>query len=221
MVCRNCGKQVPLSAGVCSECGYNVSSFLEKILRLINIIVMAVSLICAFVGILAGNIWGGIILASITILSIVFVFRNCQIAKIKKIFGGAFLQRLVAVVIYCILPVIIFIGFGVWGTLDNSVVSPKGAAESYVTRELKEDLKNPDSLKVHSSKVISEFEYGEYFYYNISIDYSAQNGFGGYNRDTYERLVKVRKSDSYATSVSIQEYKEALEGYMIGKGDKT
>lgn len=49
---------------------------------------------------------------------------------------------------------------------------------------MKKQLKNPESLEIHSYSVT----YSEGAY-SFTIDYSAQNGFGGYNRETYIAIV--------------------------------
>ncbi len=56
-------------------------------------------------------------------------------------------------------------------------------------KDLSSLLKNPQSLQVHS-KGFYAYKYKETTtprikYICVAIDYSAQNGFGGYNRDTY------------------------------------
>lgn len=52
---------------------------------------------------------------------------------------------------------------------------------------LKKQLKNPESLQVHSSKCTEDDSA-----YNFIIDYSAQNGFGGYSREKYYVVVDRR-----------------------------
>ena len=53
-------------------------------------------------------------------------------------------------------------------------------AESVAKDCLRSILKNPESLQIHNTS--SVYENGQY---TVFIDYSAQNGFGGYNRETF------------------------------------
>lgn len=63
-----------------------------------------------------------------------------------------------------------------------------------------------------------DFEYGDYHYYSITIDYSAQNGFGGYNRDNdYDVLVKVSKTTNKASEATTEEYLDAITKYNNNK----
>lgn len=91
-------------------------------------------------------------------------------------------------------------------------------AYSVLLQDIKNDLKNPESLQVHSNKVSSfmydnkegktEFSYSleelkqiyeenpfEEYYINFIIDMSAQNGFGGYNRKQERGQVLVKKEN--------------------------
>lgn len=62
----------------------------------------------------------------------------------------------------------------------------KEQAIGQATLELKSRLKNPASLQVHSVEVEMVYDSNKEIplAVHVSIDYSAQNGFGGYNRDT-------------------------------------
>lgn len=66
-----------------------------------------------------------------------------------------------------------------FGTSTN-----KTAYEQIASTYLKSKLKNPDSLQVHSIS-----SYVSNGYYVVSIDYSAMNGFGGYNRKTFYCMI--------------------------------
>ena len=60
---------------------------------------------------------------------------------------------------------------------------------------LKKMLKNPDSLQVHSTSSIMSGDS-----YIVTIDYSAMNGFGGYNRETFICMVDENGNVSAAGS---------------------
>jgi hypothetical protein len=104
------------------------------------------------------------------------------------------------------------------GDSSSSSSNPDTIAVSYAESVLKGRLKNPDSLQIHSSKIHVDFEHGDYHYYSITIDYSAQNGFGGYNRDNdYDVLVKVNKTTNKASEATTEEYLDAITKYNNNK----
>ena len=75
---------------------------------------------------------------------------------------------------------------------------------------MKAKLKNPESFQLHSILVKYEFEYEDYHYYSVSIDYSAQNGFGGYNRDDdYDIYLKVNNDTDKPKEIYYTEYSDA------------
>lgn len=111
-------------------------------------------------------------------------------------------MKKILVLILATLMLLSFAGCG-WGSPE---VDSRKTAIKYAETTLKSKLKNPDALQIHDTSVMSSFEYGDYFYYNIKLDYSAQNGFGGYNRDTYDVNVKVSKTNEKASEVSNTEY---------------
>lgn len=71
---------------------------------------------------------------------------------------------------------------------------------------LKSILKNPDSLKIHSisCRKFREDEKGSHF----KIDFSSQNGFGGFNRETY--YIEI-DTDGKPTGYSLDEYMMMME----------
>ena len=71
---------------------------------------------------------------------------------------------------------------------------------------LQNNLKNPRSLQIHSADVTLagiDDDYNQI--YIVTIDYSAQNGFGGMNRDTYtiKLVYKFRENEFYYGNVKI------------------
>lgn len=83
-------------------------------------------------------------------------------------------------------------------------------AFEFAEKDLKSTLRNPQSLQIH------EKTYRAYCIYDskdeitdiwIEIDYSAQNGFGGYDRDTYAEMIEIEYSyDKSIESMSIDQY---------------
>ena len=91
----------------------------------------------------------------------------------------------------------------------------KAGLDSYITTVMKDKLKNPESFQLHHVLVMNEFENKDYTYYSVSIDYSAQNGFGGYNRDEdYTLRFKVHNKTDKVYEISYTEYDKAWDEYM-------
>ena len=239
MFCKKCGSQLDDNALFCSNCGEKCSSDVgateqktnvkisigEKVLRFINIVVMVFAVCFGVINLLLSNIIGGIIILLTTILLIVFVFRKKQISKIKNRIVSITTRKIVVTIIYLLMPVIMFASVGFGSSLmdmddltSSSLENPNLIAVSYAEAELKSNLKNPASLQIHSTKISVEFEYEGYHYYSITIDYSAQNGFGGYNRnDDYDVLVKVSKATNTASVITSKEYLDAITNYRTSK----
>lgn len=86
---------------------------------------------------------------------------------------------------------------------------------------LKNKLKNPSSLEVNSVEFKAEYNY-EYtvIEINIKIDYSAQNGFGGYNRsnhyeemflNTYSKYTTINEDDANSSTIFILRFNQYME----------
>ena len=235
MYCKKCGTQLDDNALFCSNCGEQRSADIniteqaalvkkktsggEKFLRFINIVAIIFTMFIGVINLFVSNIAGGIIMVLTTILLIIFVFRKKQITKIKDKLANFKARKFAIVVIYLLLPVVMFTSVGIGASLgDSSSANPDTIAVSYAESVIKGRLKNPDSLQIHSSKIYVDFEYGDYHYYSITIDYSAQNGFGGYNRDNdYDVLVKVSKATNKASEATTEEYLDAITKYKNNK----
>lgn len=78
---------------------------------------------------------------------------------------------------------------------------------NFVEEEIKSILKNPNSLIVNNICESAEaVEDADNCYYQITVDYSAQNGFGGYNRDTAVYYIKAVKSTRLISEIPENEY---------------
>lgn len=80
-------------------------------------------------------------------------------------------------------------------------------ARSFATEALRNQLKNPKSLQVHSITIEPGYhEDDKSYYFAVMIDYSAQNGFGGYNRETCESYVQISKGNSNMSLIDRELY---------------
>lgn len=97
----------------------------------------------------------------------------------------------------------------------NPANIPIDTIYSFVEDEIKSILKKPNSLIVNNiSESAETVDDTENYYYQITVDYSAQNGFGGYNRDNTVYYVKADKSTHSISVLSENEYISAVNNAL-------
>lgn len=65
-------------------------------------------------------------------------------------------------------------------------------------KNLKDQLKNPDSLVIYNVYITAEkSEYGDYYIFAITYDYGASNSFGGMVRDTIDSSYTTKEAQKY------------------------
>jgi len=90
---------------------------------------------------------------------------------------------------------------------DQKNVDYEEMAVAAVETALKDRLKNPESLQIHSANVEEDYYEDDSVYFcTIIVDYSAQNGFGGYNRDTLMSYIRITKSTGIITELDEATY---------------
>jgi len=236
MYCKHCGNQIDDNSLFCNKCGKSQTDEnkvklskkekikvgkAEKIARVINILFFVFAYFVAFttfvdIAVAEGGINPAVLPAIIifvgTLLLNIFVFKKKQIAKIKEKCGEhKRVKKIIVSAIYILLPIILFFGsfeYSYYVTIGNS----EAVAQRYMKSSLREELKNPESLQLHNItfKGQNKIEDETYRYYNIVIDYSAQNGFGGYARDKYEKHLRVNKTTAQVTEISMKEYTDKM-----------
>lgn len=94
-------------------------------------------------------------------------------------------------------------------TLEDNPESPVFA---YIEDTIKATLKNPNSLIINSiSETVEPIANDEYSYHIVAIDYSAQNGFGGYNREQEMYYAKCSNIGKAVSIISDVEYYNATD----------
>lgn len=94
-------------------------------------------------------------------------------------------------------------------------VNVQTAVFMYIENSIKATLKNPNSFSINSISERAEPIIGDkYTYYIVSVDYSAQNGFGGYNREQELYYVKATNDGKTVSSISEYEYYNATDEYL-------
>ena len=70
--------------------------------------------------------------------------------------------------------------------------------QAFSFKNLKDKLKNPDSLVIYNVHITAKMsENGDYYYFKIIYDYGASNSFGGMVRDTIESSYTTKAAQNY------------------------
>lgn len=159
-------------------------------------------------GSISPSVFPAIVIFALTLLLHLFVFQKKRMKKIKdKFHENPKLSTIFVCVIYIVLPLVLFFGsfeYSYYVTIGNS----QAVATRYMKRTLKESLKNPESLQIHDieNQSLNQMEDEHYRYYDIVIEYSAQNGFGGYSKGRMEKYLQINKSTASVLEISMAEY---------------
>jgi len=88
---------------------------------------------------------------------------------------------------------------------------------SFIENEIKSDLKNPSSLITNEISVREPyFEDDNYCYYIVDVDYSAQNSFGGFEREKEVYYIKHLKSNkNNFMIISEKDYSYAINEFKV------
>lgn len=90
--------------------------------------------------------------------------------------------------------------------------NPQSPVFAYIEDTIKATLKNPNSLIINSiSETVEPIADDEYSYHIVAIDYSAQNGFGGYNREQEMYYAKCSNIGKAVSIISDVEYYNATD----------
>ena len=80
-------------------------------------------------------------------------------------------------------------------------------AISAIEADLKSRLKNPESLQIHSATVLdNSYESDSLYFCTVVVDFSAQNGFGGNDREVFESYMAISKADKTVTALDEATY---------------
>ena len=197
--CGWCGQELNENAVICPNCQTKVyQGIMEKIIKVIGRILLVVSLIFIVMGDTEVKIQGIFLLAAALIL-MPFLSNIIGMA-----FGNKYKKTLLSSIRLIAAAVIVCAGFTV-----VSIPSEPPSIKSRVYDEAIDvfhqnvRLKNEQSFTVNSYSTITDENYNDsenLTRYIITIDYSAQNGFGGMGRDEYTvGLLYDKDTDSFST----------------------
>lgn len=195
--CAWCGKTLNDNASICTKCKMKVKP--NKILTIILLIIGLGMLFMSFAAIISGYTLSAILIAIAGTLSLPFVSNY-----IKKL---TFDKRLLKIILKSTRAIIIIVFFvlGISISIPSTFeVTTKEATDAAVVvfhEEVK--LKNTASFVLNNSKVTYLTEpyqrNSNLRLVEVSLDYSAQNGFGGTNRKDYliQMLFDVTNGNYY------------------------
>lgn len=213
--CYWCGTNINIDASICTGCGEKIPKYTKtRIFAIINTILMAQIAfvgIIAFIGGLAtkdSDVVGmGLFCISLSVIPslLLLYLPRIHMAIKKKIYckeptfnnqhkrTARLFTALIIVLSILITFTLCFCSVGIAVSQAEETSTQSGQQDSLndlATKAakivLQNQLKNPSSLIVNNTKVTpSGIDDSGDLKYIVTIDYSAQNGFGGYNRDTY------------------------------------
>lgn len=132
--------------------------------------------------------------------------------------------------ICCVLAVLLFVcsACSAKTTQEYGNVDIEGKHESMSYEEkvaaavetvLKNRLRNPESLQIHSiSQDESDYEDDSAYFCTVIVDYSAQNGFGGFNRETIKIYIVIDKATETVTDLDEATYLNKRVKMQFGDG---
>ncbi len=105
------------------------------------------------------------------------------------------------------------------GVVQENEVDYEEIAFSSMEEMLKARLRNPESLQIHDIRLDGDEYDGEQDYYcTVLVDYSAQNGFGGYNREEAKGYFVISKADGSVTELDEGAYRNHRVAAEFGDG---
>ncbi len=202
--CRCCGGMLDTKC-FCANCrSYSKKSFVEVFINILSYFLIA---FCYYVGLLwvVANqkpIHGGCIILLTLVVHVLLYKYNCKLLfnktrKSKSVF--------ICICILCYAFAVLFASNFIANRTSDSY-----NAIMYSENIVKQKLKNPESMIINNSTVEDTFLDVEnnVNYFIINVDYSAQNGFGGYNREEETIYVRVYRDNGIVEKISVLEYAE-------------
>ncbi len=183
--CGWCGNEVDKNAVECPECYEKLNEGnVNKIGKILGTFVGIILLILAFGYALDAEIARTVLFGVSGFLLLPFVG-----SIIKKLTFKKKVQRK----IFLIIRVLVIVGFVIGGfnmivDTSNRIYTSEATEAALEVFHDEVSLKNEESFVLNDSSVTYETPYNgneDLAYVEVVLDYSAQNGFGGMNRDTY------------------------------------
>lgn len=103
--------------------------------------------------------------------------------------------------------------------VEHKIISYEEMAAAAVETALKNRIKNPESLQIHSiSYDENDYEDDVAYFCAVIVDFSAQNGFGGYNRETIKTYIVIDKTTETVAELDAATYLNKRVKAQFGEG---
>lgn len=194
--CGWCGTELNQHAMICTACNESIKpSIISRFFDVINILFSFICVLFVWASITVYEIPSAILLFLCAILSFPTIKKGIRSYTIQHKTKRIILY-LVRFLTICILFVISMLIFAPSADATKYKVSEKeaiAAAEAVFHEEV--TLKNESSFVLNDATVTYYEQEGNNIIVSVLLDYSAQNGFGGMNRDIYPVRLKFNVLD--------------------------
>lgn len=196
--CPECGKEISDTCESCIHCGYKLSNNSDSKVKQTNkkkISIIAILLIVIAII--------GIIIASILIVNSVQEKNRIEQEKQEQILAQEEEEKLKQ------------------AEIEAHKLTYEETVCYYAIEYFKTILKDPDSLQINEVKIARtvfgdpEDSEGHYSEYVVILDYSAQNGFGGTNRETYYITMSGNKVSEHNSSSQEGQSASYIDSWII------
>lgn len=201
--CRYCGNEIDKNAIKCTNCNERIK--IKKFSFILDMIFIVWFFIFVVLGISMDWVVVGTKFLVFILIHLLGLILSLPIFKvlIKKLTVRSFkIRRALDIGRYLLLIIVAIAGpytipYDIspdnteFKVIENVAVN---AAVEFFHDNI--DLKNESSFVINDATIIvgDYDETGDYQYVTVYLDYSAQNGFGGYNRETQEIEMKFERS---------------------------
>ncbi len=196
--CGWCGNEIDKNAVVCPNCHEKLKEgFGSKVSKLVGVIAAVILLILAVGFLQEGGVVSAVCFALTALLLLPFVKSTIR----KITFGSKGKRKLLSAIRVLAILVVLVVGFTSLPDSEpvkNEVYKDTATAAALEVFHSEVTLKNEQSFVLNDSKVTYVTPYNDnenLALVTVVLDYSAQNGFGGMNRDTYTVKLIFRYSD--------------------------
>lgn len=183
--CVYCGNKIDKDAEICLKCNQKKYKSKFNYVRYILFTIFILISLFGFYSYLYERTFSNLIIViGFFIIALNFLPLWKNIINVK--FSNNKVLRKVLISIKTLLIPVIAISFIIYGSITAPYDWTAEDASNYaVTTYFNTQLKNPDSLQIHNYSVTySKNKIDNKITVWVKYDYSAQNGFGGYNRDS-------------------------------------
>ena len=217
--CQNCGATI--EDGKCTSSGVSVKgTIIEKILRVVSIVLVCFSFLGIITHITSGRILPAVIIFIIAAFLNFFILPKKQIYKLKCLMNKKGIKQAWICVVYVLVILAIVLGIKV-ASLGNNNLSGDDLAAYELIVEASYEFKNPSSVRLVSGTVFYDEEDHEYSGW---FALSATNGYGGRTVGYYfvgyldgEIFALDLEEDGTSTSIRYAKTRDELDVDKINK----